>query len=300
MSERSRNLLRLSRLPQKPKEEDKAPKRWWQFLIYIFDAIKDDLLVVFTATVFAIVRAMGVTIRTGTTGLRFTLGRASKELAPGFHPLFPGLQSVKRIPTRSRTMDLPSQRVVNTDGLVYYSDANIVYRVVNVRRALIEIDDLEKGMRQMLTMGVQEVLRATDRYTISDTEALCQALLLNLEHRLEPWGVAVERAGFPSIGPSPRTLRITQLSQKVAERERTQDFLARANVPAGLDLGLVGTRRMPRPRAKRAIAREQHQRRFKRLRKLLQSRGWSSVEIKQAELSLLSRVSTRGRMHAGN
>ncbi|MFT7678498.1 MAG: regulator of protease activity HflC (stomatin/prohibitin superfamily) [Planctomycetota bacterium] len=299
MSERSRNLLRLKLAPQEPAEEEESPKRWWQFLVYIFDAVKDDLFVVFAATAAAIVRAMGVTIRTGTTGLRFTLGRASKELAPGFHPLFPGLQSVKRIPTRSRTMDLPSQRVVNTDGLVYYSDANIVYRVIDVRRALIEIDDLEKGMRQMLTMGVQEVLRATDRHTISDTAALSEALLRNLEHRLEPWGVAVERAGFPSIGPSPRTLRITQLAKKVEERERTRDYLASSGVAAGMDLGLVGTRRMPRSRAKRAIAREQHQRRFKRLLKLLQTRGWSTVEIKQAELSLLSRVSTRGRMHAG-
>ena len=283
-----------------PQKEDQpsSKRRWWQFLAPIFDAVKDDLLVIFTATVFAIVRAMGITIRSGYTGLRFTFGRASKELHEGFHPLFPGVQQVKVLPTRSRSMDLPSQRVVNREGLVYHADANLVYRIVDVRRALIEVDDLEQGMLQMLTLGVQEVLRATDRDTITDTEALSRALTSNLEQRLEPWGVAVERAGFPSIGPSPRTMRITQLAQNTDERRGMHARIIATGVASGLAAGLVGTRSMPRTRARRALSREIQMRRLRTLRKLLNTRGWTAVEIKQAELTLLSRASTRGRRNS--
>lgn len=282
-------------------EEDGSPaeaprkRSWWRFLLPLFNAVKEDLFALAVATIFAVVRAMGITIRSGTTGLRFTFGRATKELHEGFHPLFPGVQQVRVLPTRSRSMDLPSQRVVNNEGLVYHADANLVYRVVDVRRALIEIDDLEQGMLQMLTLGVQEVLRATDRRTITETEALSKALTENLERRLEPWGVAVERAGFPSIGPSPRTMRITQLAQNTTERSTQHERMRDAGLPSGLAAALVGTRAMPRSRVARATAREYLARRVRKLHKFLGSRGWTAIQIKQAELSLLSATPTRRR-----
>ena len=73
-------------------------------------------------------------------------GRARRELEPGFHLLIPFLQRARRMPTRSRTLDLPAQRVATHQGLVYHVDANLVYRVTDVRKAMIQVDQIEKGM----------------------------------------------------------------------------------------------------------------------------------------------------------
>ncbi|MFT4649704.1 MAG: regulator of protease activity HflC (stomatin/prohibitin superfamily), partial [Glaciecola sp.] len=99
----------------------------------------DDMFVILVATGGAIVRAAGVQVQSGHKGMLFHFGRATKVLDHGFRPLIPFFQTVTIVSTRSRTMDLPTQRVVNQDGLVYLADANLVYHVEDVRRAVVEI-----------------------------------------------------------------------------------------------------------------------------------------------------------------
>jgi regulator of protease activity HflC (stomatin/prohibitin superfamily) len=283
-------------------QDDESPKDksggWKQVLSGIYDQIKDDLFLIVLATVAALVRAMGVTIQSGQTGLLFSFGHARRELQPGFHLLIPFLQRARRLPTRSRTLDLPSQRVASFQGLVYHVDANLVYRIIDVRKAMIQIDHLEKGMLQMLGLGVQEVMRTAAHSDLTHSETLDRELAGNLAQRLAPWGVEVERAGFPSITPSPQSLRITQLSQVTAERRGTHVRLKAAGVHPRRSLALIGTRSMPRPHTRALRAFAEHRRRLQRIRALLKQRGWNAVQIKQAQLSLLSRVSTRGRVRA--
>jgi len=261
----------------------------------IVEPFRDQLLLILFTLAAAVVRAMGVTIESGQTGLLFSFGRARRELQPGFHLLIPFLQRARRMPTRSRTLDLPSQRVTTFEGLVYHVDANLVYRVIDVRKAMIEIDRLEKGMLQMLGLGVQEVLRGAHHEEIKSSDSLDRALATNLARRLVPWGVEVERAGLPSITPSPRTLRITQLAEVTGERRDKCRTLVQAGVPQRRALALIGTRTFPRSRTRALRRRAEHARRTSRLLGRLKQRGWTAVEARRAELALLARVSARGR-----
>lgn len=279
---------RRGQVPDAQRSED-PPSQWRGVLSSIWERIADDLVVVIFATGMGLVRAMGVTIESGQTGLLFSFGRARRTLAPGFHPLIPFLQKVRRLPTRSRTLDIPAQRVVTLQGLVYHVDANLVYRVTDVRKALVEVDHLEKGMFQMLGMGIQEVLRQATRDELRETADLDRRLADNLARRLAAWGVEVERAGFPSITPSPRTLRITQLASLTDERHVTMDTFARGRLPAGPGLGLVGTRHMPRSRTRRLRHQEIEHRRLRRIRRGLKRLGWSAPEQKRAGLGLILR-----------
>lgn len=275
--------------------EGKRPRAWRDFLEQILVQFRDELFFVVFTFVAGLVRAMGKTIKSGQTGLRFTLGRAGRELPPGFHPLIPFLQRVRILPTRSRTLDLPTQRVATFEGLVYHVDANLVYRIVDVRKALIEIDALEKGMLQMLGLGVQEILRVASGEQLLHGQDLDQDLATNLAQRLAPWGVEVERAGFGSISPSPQTLRITQLGEKVRERHMIHKRLVEAGVNPRRALALIGARRMPRQRVRALRKYAAHTRRLRSLRAQLLQCGWTAVEVKQAEISLRSRISVKGR-----
>lgn len=276
-----------------------GPARSWRELLeQLLLSMRDELVLLVFGAVATLVRAMGVKITSGWTGLRFTFGRAGKELQPGFHPLIPFAQRVRKMPTRSRTLDLPMQRVVNRDGLVYHVDANLVYRVVDVRKALIEIDNLEKGMIQMLGLGVQETLRAARDAEISNHAALERSLAENLAQRLAPWGVEVERVGFPSISPSAQTLRITQLGASLRERLDARRLLTDQGVHPRRALGLVGTRQVPRQRGRVLREREATRRRTRHLRALAKRAGWNAAEIKQAEHGLRARLSARARSRA--
>ena len=255
----------------------------------LWESLQDDLLLVVFATAAGIIHGMGVTIQSGQTGLLFSFGRAKRTLKPGFHPLIPFLQKVRRMPTRSRTLDLPFQRVEIEQGLVFHADANLVYRVADIKKAVVQVDKLERGMFQMLGLGVQEVLRRADREQLNQTQVLNKALRENLAQRLEQWGVEVERAGFPSITPSPQTLRVTQLEQITMERRAAMERFIGERTPVKQSLGLVGTRRVPVRRTRSLQRLETHRRRIRRMRASLKKAGWNAPQIKQMGLSMLLR-----------
>lgn len=249
----------------------------------------EDHAYLLVPVLYSIVRATGVTVQSGTTGLLFSFGRAKKLVPPGFRMLIPFLQVVRIVPTRQRTMDLPSQRVTTFDGLVYFADANLVYRVVDVQKALIEVDDLLNGMRQMLVLAVAEVLRGAQRTSFQRSADLDDALSVAMARRVEPWGIEVERAGFTSITPSPKTLRLTQLSRRVGARRAGFEALS-TGVPRSLALPLLGTSQRVLARSRWGREQEVVRRRARRVARLFRR-----TESKLAELELDLRARKRLR-----
>jgi regulator of protease activity HflC (stomatin/prohibitin superfamily) len=193
----------------------------------------------FQALIFAviIVRLFGTTVQTGWKGVLFSFGRVRRELEPGFHALIPFVQRVRKIPVRSITLHLPMQRITTADGLVYDVQANLVYRIVDATRALVQIGDIRKGIEAVLPIVVQDLLRAHTRGQLQDRKALDQDFTVRAEDKLQRWGATVEQAGFMTISPTRRTLRLTQLGLLTRERER----MLRRYLDAGLSTELAAT-----------------------------------------------------------
>lgn len=230
---------------------------------WIVDFARENPYVVFL-TVWGAIKAMGTTVRTGTTGLFFSFGRATRTCEPGLVLKVPYFQAVRTLPTRWRTLDVPDQRVTSADGLVWFVDVNLVYRVTDVRRALIEIDDLHRGMLQILGLSVQELVRGVGREELRLAGGLDDALQSAMARRLEAWGVEVERAGFTSVRPSKKTLRVTQQRHSVEVRARTLGELVSAGVPSAHALALAGSAPRVEPHQRGALHREVASRRRRR------------------------------------
>ena len=241
-----------------PDDTASAARLWGWVKTWVVETVRENSYVVVMG-LFALVRAMGVTVQSGTTGLRFSFGRAGGLCQPGFHFKVPFLQKIEVVPTRSRTIDLPAQKVATFDSLVYLVDVNLVYRIADVRKAIIEVDELGKAMLQMLGVSVQEVLRVRSRGDLRVSDELDRSLSAAMEGRLAAWGVVVEHAGFTSIRPSPKTLLLTQLDLTAQEKRRTlakleADGLSRARGLPMLGSAQFWTRRLVRARRAEAEA----------------------------------------------
>lgn len=211
-------------------------------LDYLIDEIRQHPVATALA-VWAFIRLFGTTIQTGWTGVLFTLGRAKRELGPGFHLLLPVIHRVRKTPVRSITLDLARQRVTTADGLVYDVDASVVYRIADATRALTQVDDLKQGCAALVTLAMQEVLNQQTGQALQERQILDDALTQLARQKLAPWGVEVEQAGFTSIAPTKMTLRLTQLSLRVAERRCVlQEYAAHGLRPA-LAVALLGSPR---------------------------------------------------------
>ena len=71
---------------------ESVPGTVWRAGAYVWEEYSRELTFALFGVASAVVRALGVTVRTGSTGVLFSFGRARRELQPGFHLLIPFLQ----------------------------------------------------------------------------------------------------------------------------------------------------------------------------------------------------------------
>ncbi|MEL6714192.1 MAG: hypothetical protein AAFP86_10485, partial [Planctomycetota bacterium] len=80
--------------------------------------------------------------------------------------------------------------------------------------------DLEKGLQNRVVIAVQSVVARQTRQTVTDVDAMCDAIRRELEPVEDQWGVRILKFGFSNISPSPTTLEITQLELLTGEKRR--------------------------------------------------------------------------------
>jgi hypothetical protein len=192
---------------------------------------------------YGLARAFGVMIQSGQRGVLFRWGRAALELEPGFHWLVPLVHGVKTTPVRSITIDLPDQKVMTADGLVYHVGVNLVYRVDNATKALTLIDHIDAGCRAAIPIIVTQVICERAQPQLVDRMSLDRELTERTHAWIARWGLVVEQAGFTTIAPDKSVLRTTQLRSRTVERSRALRALIDGGLDAESALVMIGTER---------------------------------------------------------
>lgn len=167
---------------------------------------------------FGALTGLFVVVYDGQHALRFTLGRARSVVGPGIHFKVPLLQTFRVEETKHTTLDLEPQVIQLNDNLVYEVDCKVVYQIVNLRKALIEVDDLVTGLQNRVVIAVQQIVSRQDRHTVTDVDAMCEMIRQELRAVEDQWGVRILQFGFSNISPSPTTLEITQLEMLAKEK----------------------------------------------------------------------------------
>ncbi len=164
------------------------------------------------------ITGLWVVVYDGQHALRFTLGRAQEVVGPGVHFKWPIVQRFKVADTKHTTLDLEPQTIQLSDELVYEIDCKVMYQIVDLKRAMIEIDDLVQGLKNRVVLAIQTVLRKRNRQTIREAASLVAEIEAELAPIENQWGVRILQVGFSNISPSPSTLEITQLELLAQEK----------------------------------------------------------------------------------
>jgi membrane protease subunit HflC len=205
-----------------------------------------------------------VVVYEGQHALLFQLGRAKHVVGPGVHLKWPIIQTYRIQDTRHTTLDLEPQVIQLSDDLVYEVDCKVVYQITDVKKAVIEIDNLQEGLRNRVVMAVQRVVRAQDRGSVRDTDQLVADIQVELATIEQAWGVQIHQFGFSNISPSPATLEITQLDLLAKERLRLYEVCrdqglseeASVGLISGAIIALDGAPELPRGRGRGPTDRE--------------------------------------------
>ncbi len=181
-----------------------------------------------------------VVVYDGQHALKFMLGRAQNVVGPGVHFKIPIIQRFRTVDTRDTTIDLEPQIIQLKDDLVYEVGAKAVYQIIDLHKALIEIDNLVTGLKNRLVLTVQRVVRAQDRASIRDMKPIIAAVRDDLGVIEIEWGVKFHEFGFSTFSPTPETLEITQLRNLAEEKLRLyQRFRAESGLSEDAAVALI-------------------------------------------------------------
>jgi SPFH domain / Band 7 family len=167
---------------------------------------------------FEAITGVFVVVYDGQHALKFTLGRAGSVVGPGVNWKWPIFQKYTVKDTKDTTLELEPQTIQLRDDLVYEVGARVVYQIVDLRKAIIEVDDLVKGLKNRLVLAVQRVVKRQDRESIRDLPAMVAEVRREIAPVEEQWGIRMHEFGFSTFSPTPETLEITQL-RKLAEEK---------------------------------------------------------------------------------
>lgn len=154
------------------------------------------------------------------TALRFTLGKLTGRMEPGLRLVLPGFQRMVRVDTRIRNRDLPYQQVITRDNVTASVDAVIYYKVVDVEKAILNVENFEGAVWDRARVVLRDVCGETPLdELLTHREQVAAKVRQAVEQFVAQWGLHIELIALKDI-QLPQQMQETIARKAIAERDR--------------------------------------------------------------------------------
>ena len=171
----------------------------------------------------------------------FQLGRLLPDpKGPGLTFIWFPIQKMVRVSLRTVVHDVPPQDVITRDNVSLKVNAVVYYRVMDPRRAVVEVEQFHYATSQLAQTTLRSVLGqvALDDL-LSQRERLNTQLQDILDRHTEPWGVKVSAVEVKHVDLPPEMQR-AMAKQAEAEREKRAKIIhASGEYEAAEQLGMA-------------------------------------------------------------
>jgi regulator of protease activity HflC (stomatin/prohibitin superfamily) len=154
-------------------------------------------------------------------GVIFRLGRVLPEnKGPGLILVFAPIDRLVRISLRIETVDIPTQDVVTRDNVTVRVNAVLFFRVIDPRRAVLEVTNFLYATSQLAQTTLRSVLGEVELDDLlSQREKINHRLQHVLDEATDPWGIKVSKVEVKAVDLPEQMIRAIS-RQAEAERER--------------------------------------------------------------------------------
>jgi regulator of protease activity HflC (stomatin/prohibitin superfamily) len=151
----------------------------------------------------------------------FRLGKLlSQPKGPGVILVFAPIDRMVRVSLRTIVMDVPPQDVITRDNVSVKVNAVVYFRVMDPRRAIVEVESYHYATSQLAQTTLRSVLGQVDLDDLlSERERLNQQLQQILDQHTDPWGIKVSSVEVKHVDLPPDMQR-AMAKQAEAEREK--------------------------------------------------------------------------------
>lgn len=153
-------------------------------------------------------------------GVKFTLGKYSGIMQPGWRLVLPVIQSFKKVDMRTKAVDVPDQEGITKDNISIKVNAVIYYKVDSAEKSLLEVEDFYYAVSQLAQTTMRNVVGQVDLdELLSNREAISSKIRTIVDEITDKWGIKVESVELKDITLPEGMKRVIGM-QAEAEREK--------------------------------------------------------------------------------
>lgn len=154
-------------------------------------------------------------------GVVFRLGRVLPETkGPGLVLVFAPIDRMVRLSLRVETVDIPPQDVVTRDNVTVKVNAVLFFRVMDPRRAVLEVTNFLYATSQLAQTTLRSILGEVELDDLlSQREKINIRLQSVLDQDTDAWGIKVAKVEVKAVDLPEQMIRAIS-RQAEAERER--------------------------------------------------------------------------------
>ena len=154
-------------------------------------------------------------------GVIFRLGKLLPQpKGPGIILVLRPIDRIVRIGLRTVVHDVPPQDIITRDNVSVKVNAVVYFRVIDPRRAVVEVENYNYATSQLAQTTLRSVLgQAQLDDLLAEREQLNQQLQQILDTQTDPWGIKVSAVEVKHVD-LPQDMQRAMARQAEAEREK--------------------------------------------------------------------------------
>ena len=173
-------------------------------------------------------------------GVKFTFGKFSSIMNPGWNVVLPIFQSYKKVDIRTKAVDVPEQDAITKDNVSVRINAVIYYKVFDASKAILEVENYYYAVSQLAQTTMRNVVGSVSlNELLGEREKISSEICKIIDEATDPWGIKVENVELKDVSLPEEMKRVIA---KAAEAEREKEAIltkARGEVEASKNLAMA-------------------------------------------------------------
>ncbi|HOC53397.1 MAG TPA: slipin family protein [Candidatus Pacearchaeota archaeon] len=153
-------------------------------------------------------------------GVKFTLGKFSGIMQPGWNIVLPIFQSYQKIDMRVKAVDVPDQEAITRDNISVKVNAVIYYKVRSAELALLAVENFYYAVSQLAQTTMRNAVGQVELdELLSQRDKVSENIRSIIDEASDPWGISVDNVELKDI-TLPEEMKRVIGKQAEAEREK--------------------------------------------------------------------------------
>ena len=173
-------------------------------------------------------------------GVKFSRGKFSKIMDPGWNIVLPIFESYKKIDIRTKAVDVPEQDAITKDNVSVRINAVIYYKIFDASKAILEVENFYYAVSQLAQTTMRNVVGSVSlNELLGEREKISVEICKIIDEATDPWGIKVENVELKDVSLPEEMKRVIA---RAAEAEREKEAIltkAKGEVEASKNLAIA-------------------------------------------------------------